>query len=228
MKKEEIHLWDIKRILLGQAPTEFLLEVFIRSVIIYLVAILIVRWMGKRMNGTHTIIELSVMVMMGAIVSLPMQAPDRGIIQGVLVLFVTLFLLRGASWLGLKYTRFEKMLHGDVIMLIKDGVLQKAEQAKTKITNQQVFEVLRSKGIYNLARVKRLYVEGYGIFSVYEEEEAKPGLSIYPQIDETIFKDYKDTSLDEKVCSNCGRVQKAAATEDCNNCRKNNWIKAII
>src|SRR5947209_8169180 len=95
MKKEQIQLWDIKRILFGQAPPEFLVEVFIRSLVIYVAAIIVMRWMGKRMNGQHSIIELSVMVMMGAIIAVPMQVPDRGMLQGVLILLVTLFLLRG-------------------------------------------------------------------------------------------------------------------------------------
>lgn len=227
MKKEEIHLWDIKRILLGQTPPEFLLEVFIRSLIVYLIAIVVVRAMGKRMNGTHSIIELAVMVMMGAIISLPMQAPDRGILQGVLVLLVTLLLLRSVNWIGFKNSKFEKVVHGDVITLVKDGVLQKKEQAATKITNQQVYEILRSKQIFNLASVKRMYLEAYGNFSVYKEEEPRPGLPIFPQIDETVYENFENVSSHQKACTNCGAVQKETATT-CSNCGKTDWAKAII
>src|SRR3982750_3522578 len=95
MKKEEIHLWDVKRILIGQAPPEFLLDVLIRSLIMYIAAILVLRWMGKRMNGQLSIIELAVMVTMGAILAVPMQIPDRGLLQGLLVLVTILALLRG-------------------------------------------------------------------------------------------------------------------------------------
>src|SRR6476620_3398484 len=216
MKKEEIHLWDVKRILLGDCTAEFLLESVIRAVMVYIVAMMVVRFMGKRMNGTHSIIELAVMVMMGAIISLPMQAPDRGILQGVLVLLVTLLLLRTVNMLGLKNRQFEKVLHGDVITLIKDGVLQKKEQLSTKITNQQVFEILRTKEIFNLAKVKRMYVEAYGIFSIYEEEKTKAGLPIFPQIDEVVYKNYEGSSDNEKACTNCGMVQ-ASTTASCNN-----------
>lgn len=227
MKKEEIHLWDVKRILLGDVPPEFLLEVLIRSVIVYVIAIIVVRGMGKRMNGQHTVIELAVMVMMGAIISLPMQAPDRGILQGVLILFFTLFMLRAVNWLGFKYGRLERLFQGELVILVKDGVLQKDVQEKTKITNQQVFEVLRSKEIYNLARVKRMYVEASGIFSVYKEEKEKHGLSMYPQIDETIYESYEAASSDDKACSNCGIVQ-PSDSGNCPNCGKDDWVKAIL
>lgn len=119
VKKEEIHLWDIKRILLGQAPPEFLPEVFIRTLLVYVAAIVVMRWMGNRMNGQQTIVELSVMVMMGAIISVPMQVPDRGILQGLLVLLATLFLLRNINWLGFKNTKFEKTVQGEVVLLVK-------------------------------------------------------------------------------------------------------------
>jgi uncharacterized membrane protein YcaP (DUF421 family) len=165
--------------------------------------------------------------MMGAIISLPMQAADRGILQGVVILLVTLFLLRVTNWLGFKNGRFERIVQGDLVPLVKDGVLQKEVQEKTRITNQQVFEVLRSKEIFNLAKVKRMYVEACGIFSVYKEEKERPGLSIYPQIDETIYDNYEAVSQGEQACSNCGLVQLVAST-GCPNCGKETWVKAII
>src|SRR5215203_3912623 len=94
MKKDEIHLWDIKRILFGQAPPDFLLEVLIRSIVIYLLAMVVMRLLGKRMNGQLTIVELSVIVMMGAVLAVPMQIPDKGLLQGVIVLLTVLARLR--------------------------------------------------------------------------------------------------------------------------------------
>jgi uncharacterized membrane protein YcaP (DUF421 family) len=227
MKKEEIHLWDIKRILFGQAPPDFLFEVFIRSLIIYVVTIIVMRWMGKRMNGQHSIVELSVMVMMGAIIAVPMQTPDRGILQGIVVLFVTLFLLRSFNWLGYKNSSFEKSMQGEVITLVKDGILQKKELSRNKITNQQVFEILRSKNIYNLGRIKRLYLEGCGIFSVYHFQQPKAGLPLYPPIDESIYQNHLNISTKEKACKNCGFVE-AKNLDHCTNCGNNEWTKAIV
>lgn len=43
MNKDEIHLYDLRRILLGNAPVEFLLEIVIQSVITYIVLLVIVR-----------------------------------------------------------------------------------------------------------------------------------------------------------------------------------------
>lgn len=227
MKKEEIHLWDIKRILIGQAPPEFLLEVFIRSLVIYLVTILVLRWMGKRMNGQLTIVEISVMIMMGAIISVPMQLPDRGILQGVLVLFITLACLRGINWLAVKNVNVENLVQGQGIILVKDGVLQRKELTKIKVTNQQVFEILRSKNVFQLGKVERMYMEACGIYSIYQNNDPRPGLPLFPPVDETIFDGLQNVPTGEKACNNCGLVHPNVASE-CTNCGNREWTKAII
>jgi hypothetical protein len=58
MKKEDIHLGDWARILFGEAPPIFLLEVFIRTLIVYVFLLYILRWLAKRMSGQLTIMEL--------------------------------------------------------------------------------------------------------------------------------------------------------------------------
>lgn len=75
MKKEDIQPWDWQRIFLGEAPPEFLVEILIRTLIIYIALMIIVRLMGKRMGGQLTISELAVMVTLGAIVAPAMQIP---------------------------------------------------------------------------------------------------------------------------------------------------------
>jgi uncharacterized membrane protein YcaP (DUF421 family) len=228
MKKEEIHLWDIKRILLGQTPPEFLLEVFIRALIIYILTIIVMRWLGKRMNGQLTIVELAVMIVMGATISVPMQIPDRGLLQGFVVLLCILVFLRGVNWIAFHSPKFEKLLQGEASILVKDGVLDLKELSRTKITQQQVFEILRSKKIFQLGKVKRMYLEACGIFSVYQEEEDKPGLPLFPPDDQSILeqKSSKNTPV---VCINCGTVKAKGEEENyCRNCGNNEWTKAIV
>lgn len=220
-------MWDIERILFGQAPPSFLLEVFIRTLVIYVAAIAVLRWMGKRMNGQLSIIELSVMVMMGAIISVPMQLPERGILQGLLVLLVTLLLLRTVNWLSYRSVRLENLVHGKVSVLVKDGVLQVKELEANRLTNQQVFAVLRNRQIYNLGKVKRLYLEDTGSFSLYTEEKDKPGLPLYPPIDETIYESHEAGTSTAKACCRCGTVQ-TNGNEQCTCCGSNNWSKAIV
>src|SRR5947208_2521597 len=102
MKKEQIHLGDIKRWLFGQTPPEFMIEVAIRSFLIFLILLIVMRLMGKRMAGQITFSELAVVITLGAIVSPVMQLPDKGILFGITVLAVALFFQRGLNLLAFK------------------------------------------------------------------------------------------------------------------------------
>lgn len=97
MKKEDIELTDWHRILVGNAPWEFLLEVLLRSVIMYLILLVGMRLLGKRMSANISIFEMGVMITLGAIISVPMQDAGRGMIPGIVVLACVIIFQRSIS-----------------------------------------------------------------------------------------------------------------------------------
>jgi uncharacterized membrane protein YcaP (DUF421 family) len=233
MKKDEIYLEDIKRILYGLAPPEFMLEVFLRTVIIYVALLFIVRWLGKRMSGQLTIMEMAVMLVVGAVVSVPMQVPDRGLLQGGLLLLCIVLFQRGISWLGFKSGKIEDLTQGKASMLVKDGILQLKEMKKVRISHQQLYSQLRQENIFNLGAVDRVYLEAHGLFSIFEAEKAKPGLSILPPDDQEIIQtkkqafNYAATPVELLACINCGYVKPKTKPEKCEDCGHEDWINAI-
>ena len=147
MKPQLIHFGDWKRILLGNVPPEFLLEVVFRSILILLAFLFVARLLGKRMNGQLTITELSVMLTLGAIILPIMQLPDRGILQGLVILVCALSFQRGLTWLDFKSKRVEQITQGKESILIVDGVLQLDALAATRLSKQQIYAVLRGEKI---------------------------------------------------------------------------------
>ena len=231
MKKEEIRLDDIQRILFGQAPPEFLLETFIRTVIIYILLLVIVRWLGKRMSGQLTIMEMAVMLTLGAIVSVPMQVPDRGLLQGVLLLLCTLLFQRGISLLGFKNEKTENMLQGKTSLLIKDGVLQLKQMKKDRISRQQVFSELRQENILNLGMVDRLYLEAEGLFSIFKANEPRPGLPIFPPDDQDLANKQVPATTQGSIqllaCIGCGTIKEKNEDAVCTDCGHEEFINAV-
>jgi uncharacterized membrane protein YcaP (DUF421 family) len=200
----------------------------IRAIIIYVAAIVIMRLLGKRMNGQLTIVELAVIVVMGATIAVPMQIPDRGIVQGFVVLLCILLFLRGINWLGLQSPAIEKLIQGEASILIKDGVLNLGELNRTKITHQQVFEVLRTNKIYQLGKVRRMYLEACGVFSIYSEDQPRPGLPVFPPDDKSILEE-KSRMTNQTACVNCGHVKEPSQKVNyCTNCGNNEFVKAIV
>ena len=233
MKKEEIHLYDIQRILFGQAPPSFLLEVFIRTLVIYIVLLFIVRWLGKRMSGQLTIMEMAVMLTLGAIVSVPMQMPDRGLLQGVLLLLCAVGFQRGITMLGFMNSKFEDLSQGKSSLLLKNGVLQIDGMEKARISRQQLFAELRQRHIFNLGTLDRIYLEACGLFSVFKASEPRPGLPIYPPDDQDIIKTINEASTDAPrqvplfACVSCGLVKAQDHITPCENCEHTAFIHAV-
>ncbi|HEY9001548.1 MAG TPA: YetF domain-containing protein [Mucilaginibacter sp.] len=233
MEKDDIHLSDWRRILFGQAPPEFLLEVFIRTAVIYILLLIVVRWLGKRMSGQLTILELAVMLTLGAVVSPPMQVPDRGLSQGVILLICLLALQRGISLIGYLNTKFENLTQGKVNLLIKDGVLQLEAMKNERVSREQIFAQLRLQKIYNLGNVQRMYIEACGIFSIYKSPKSQPGLPILPKDDHDISGELThraDVFQDQivMVCTNCGFIRQNHEFQTCPHCKQIKWQPAII
>jgi len=228
MKKEEIHWGDWHRIFMGTTPIEFLLEVLIRTIIIYLFLLITLRLMGKRMGGQLTISELAVMLTLGAIVSVPMQIPDKGLLQGILVLFCAFAFQRGITYLAAKNHKIELFTQGSESLLIKDGVMLVAKLDSMKISREQLRAVLRNQNIYNMGEVQRLYLEACGIFSVFKYDEAKPGLSLLPPDDKNAEQEF-NIIKESSICQECGNPATQPNKErECKNCHSVNWGQAII
>ncbi len=215
--------------LFGEAPPEFLLEVLFRVLVVYTALLFFVRLLGKRMAGELTITEMSVMIMLGGIVSAPIQSPDRGILQGLVTLAGITLLQQGTSWLTVKNERAEKAVIGDMKMLVKDGIIQ-LEQLKTaRISRQQVLAELRRQEIFNLKKVKRMYLEACGLFSIYKDEKDEPGLATFPPGDKKLLEG-QEVSDTYTACSSCGNTIKKGASMTsikCPVCGDANWKEAI-
>lgn len=229
MKKEEIHFGDLKRWLFGQAPPEFMIEVVIRTILIYLFLLLVVKLMGKRMTGQITNNELAVMLTLGAIVSPVMQLPDRGIMFGVVVLLCAVLFQRGTNYFEVKDPKVEKVLQGEASLLVKDGTINLQEMEKSLVTKQQLFAMLREKKVQNLATVERAYLEACGIFNVFETSEAKAGLPITPPSDPVILSIQHEVDSNTMACNSCGHVQQIANKEvPCEVCKSKDWSNAYL
>jgi hypothetical protein len=119
MDKSAIHLGDWHRLLFGNAPAEFMVEVLIRTIVTYVCLLFIVKWLGKRMSGQVTITELALSIMLGAIVAPPMEAPERGILQGIMILFLILGCHLGLTWFTIRKPRLETITQGELGIFVR-------------------------------------------------------------------------------------------------------------
>jgi len=175
MEKSDIHLNDIPRLLFGNAPPEFLLEVVVRTVIMYIALVLIVRLLGKRTNALLTITERAIFISLGAIVSQPMQSPVNGIVNGIIALTCMLVFQRLLTLSFFNSTRWQQFAQGKVHVVLRDSVIDLRGLHGIDVTRNQLFELLRNRGIRHLGQLDRVYFEACGTLSLYPSQPVRPG-----------------------------------------------------
>jgi uncharacterized membrane protein YcaP (DUF421 family) len=95
MQPEQIQPFELKRLLIGQTPALFLLEIAVRAVVTYLILLVATRAMGKRVAGQMSVLELTIIVTLGAAIGVPLETPERGMLAAVVVLAIAV----GYQWL---------------------------------------------------------------------------------------------------------------------------------
>ncbi|TDH21566.1 hypothetical protein EXU57_18835 [Segetibacter sp. 3557_3] len=78
MKPEEIRLGDWARMVLGEVSPGFLIEIVIRAFAIFLILVVSMRLLGRRMAGQLNRMELIALFSLAAAIGVPFQTPDRG------------------------------------------------------------------------------------------------------------------------------------------------------
>ncbi len=229
MKKEDIIFSDWHRWLFGEAPPSFTGEVALRALLIFMVMLLIVRLMGRRMKGQMSVTELAVVLTLGAVIAGPMQIPTAGLLPSVVVLTALLFMHRFTNWLAYKSRRMELVQQGDLALLVRDGCLDLAAMQRQALSQEQLFGQLRNQNIAQLGELRRVYFEANGRLSLYKLPEPQPGLSILPQADAPPAA-ISGPAQGKQVCATCGYVPTPTdhAGTRCLRCEAENWVPASL
>ena len=167
--------------LMGDVGWSFALEVVFRAGFMYLVLLIFMRLMGKRLAAGLSITELAVILTLGAAAGMPMQSVKQGLLPSAVVLLVGLIFQQGLSRLSFQSRRLEVISLGDVVVLLEEGRLLMDALHRAQLSNGKLFAALRAQGIRHLGQLRRVYLEASGQFSVILYREQRPGLSIMPQ-----------------------------------------------
>jgi uncharacterized membrane protein YcaP (DUF421 family) len=228
MKKEDIHISDWLRIVVGEVPAAFYLELVLRAAIVFLLLMVAMRFMGKRMSGLLSRNELVAMVSLAAAIGTPLTSPDRGILPAVMIAIVVVYIERWISAKAFRNEEFERYAIGKLDILVNDAVIDLEVLKKVRISRERLMAELRGSGIKQLGSVKRFYMEASGFFTLIENEEPNEGLLILPSWDEEFCKRLTPSAT-QISCGICGLLQPKATDSktQCPHCGEVAWADAV-
>ena len=147
---------------------------YIRTILLYLVLIAVVRLMGKRQIGQMEPSEFVVTMLVANLASIPMQDGAIPLYSGVIPIVTVLGVELVLSALSMKNTRLRKILCGKPVILVENGNILQQNLRKTRITLDELTGHLREKDVLDLQSVQYAILETNGNLSVFPYPKEKP------------------------------------------------------
>ncbi len=173
---------DWKSILLGEENWMFLIQVVLRSFIMFVVVLVSLRLMGKRavMQG---VFEVAMIIALGSAAGDAMFYSKVGLLPAIVVFASIIIIYKIINHFMALNTHFEKFLQGQLVCLIKDGAFVLKSIKKEQLASNEIFSDLRLEGASQIGQIKHAYIEPSGNLSVffYEVNETRYGLPILPE-----------------------------------------------
>lgn len=217
-----------KEFFLGGEEWIFLLEIVLRTIIMFLTIIIGLRVLGKRGVKQLSVFELVVIIGLGSAAGDPMFYKDVGIMSSIIVFVVIILVYSLLTYLIGRFKKFENLLEGKPICLIQDGVFLVDNFKKENLGSDEFFSELRLKGVSHLGHIETAIEETSGDISVffYNEKDIKFGLPVMPH-----SLDYPLKNISKEgyySCTFCGYTEEKQVGNagTCKNCGKENWVEA--
>lgn len=220
--------FDWKELFLGTEEWSFLLEIALRTIIMFITIIIGLRVLGKRGVKQLSLFELVVIIGLGSAAGDPMFYREVGIVSSILVFVLIILMYTMVTYLIGKSKKFETLLEGRSICLIENGEFSIDNFKKENLGSDEFFAELRLKGISQLGQIDQAIEEVSGEISVFyfEDEKVKYGLSIMPDSLKDAVKYIKEEGY--YSCIFCGYTEEKhiGSAGNCPKCKKDKWVPA--
>lgn len=172
---------------------------FVRSIVLYIIVLIVMRLMGKREIGQLQPFELAISIMIADLASIPMADTGIPIGNGIIPILGLLIMHLIISIINLKSIKAREIICGKPRILIYRGKIDEEALIKERFTINELQERIRGKDIVNLGDVEYAILETSGEITVIEKPNKRQTI---PE-DFGIMPDYEgipyDLVIDGKI-----------------------------
>ena len=156
------------------APAHTLLEIALRTSVIYLLVLIGIRLSGKREVGQMTPFDLTLLLLLANSVQNAMTGPDTSLAGGA-VAAITLLVMNYAlaEYSGLN-RKFRRLVQGQPSLLVHDGQVIESHMAKEHVSMDELQRALREHGIGTYKDAALAVLEVDGSISVLKYDDIEP------------------------------------------------------
>lgn len=218
----------IDTLLFGQEEMSFLIEIAIRTVLMFLMLFFFLRILGKRGVKQLSVFELVVIIGFGSAAGDPMIYKETGILNAFIALCFIVICYKVCTFFVYKFKFVENLVEGKPVYIIEKGVFSIDNFKKETLSEDEFFMELRLRGVYHLGQVELAILEVSGEISVYffSAGKVQHGLPVVPHL----LRAPVTYRLADHFysCLFCGFTQNIPepATAPCPRCANPGWISS--
>ncbi len=164
-----------------------MLIIFFRSILLYIVILIVMRLMGKRQIGELQPFEFAISIMIADLATIPMSEIGIPISNGIIPILGLLVMELLISTVNLKSMKAREIICGKPRILIYRGKIDEKALRKERFTINELQERLRGKDVNSIMDVEYAILETNGeITIVYKPEKREirvEDLDIHPEYD---------------------------------------------
>ena len=147
---------------------------YLRTMVLHLLLILVIRLMGKRQIGQMEPSEFVVTMLVANLATIPMQDSAIPLLAGMVPILSVLGVELMLSSLSLKSVGLRRLLCGKPVILIENGRILEKNLRRTSITLDELTGHLRLKDVLDPRAVQFAILETNGNLSVFPFPKDRP------------------------------------------------------
>lgn len=177
---EPVLAFDLQRMVFGDLPPLFLLEIVVRVAVIWIWTITLLRWIGGRSISQMSVVEFLLVIALGSAVGDPMFQPDVALLPAMLVILLVVLADKAVDLALWRWKGVKRLVDGQPTELVRGGRILMGGAEARRLSSSEIKEMLRLQSIRNLGQVDHAFLEPSGRVSVFLFDTPRPGLRILP------------------------------------------------
>lgn len=135
----------------------------------YIALVFILRISGKRTLSKMNSFDFIVTVALGSTLATVLLSKDVALADGVLALFLLVFLQFTATWFSVRSKRFDRLIKSTPVLLLYKGEILYNALKKERVAEDEIYAAAREKGIGSIKEIDAIVLETNGNLSVISE-----------------------------------------------------------
>lgn len=144
-----------------------------RTMLLYIIILIIFRLMGKREIGELSVLDLVVFIMLGEMAVVAIENTDKSLWHQLVPMTFLMCIQIILSVISLKFQRFRHLIEGEPAILVNAGKIDEKKMRKQRYSIDDLMMQLREQGVGDVRDVEYAILEPTGKLSVFQKQKSK-------------------------------------------------------